>query len=143
MKKNIWKVILILSIIGIGLATYLFYNYLTKPVTTFCYINNKVNCDAVTKGEISTLFGVPVSLVGLIGYIVILVSSFLKNKKLVLGMASFGMVFCLYITFQEIFILKVICPVCLACQLDMLLVFLLGLKLNMSTHKVSLKKKSK
>lgn len=142
MKKNIWNIIFILAVIGIGLAIYLFYNYLTKPATMFCYVNSKVNCDAVTKGSISTLFGVPVSLIGLVGYIVILISSLLKNKKLVLGMATFGMIFCLYITFQEVFFLKVICPVCLACQLDMLLVFLLGLKLNLSADKISLNKKS-
>lgn len=139
-EGKIWKVVLFLAVIGIFLASYLFYNYLIKPPLQLCYINSNVNCDAVTKGEISTLFGVPVSLVGLIGYIVILISSIIKNKKMVFYMAGFGMVFCLYITFQEVFFLKVICPVCLACQLDMLLVFLLGLKLNFLTDKISLKK---
>ncbi len=109
---------------------YLFYNFLTKPAIESCYINSVVNCDAVTKGSLSTLFGIPVSLIGLIGYIVILFSSFIKNSKLLLAMSSFGMVFCLYITIQEVFGLKVICPVCLLCQLDMLIVFLLSLKLN-------------
>lgn len=119
-----------LSILGITLATYLFYNFLTKPAVESCYINSVVNCDAVTKGSLSTLLGIPVSLIGLTGYIVILFSSFIKNIKLLLFMSSFGMLFCLFITIQEIFLLKVICPVCLLCQLDMLTVFLLALKLN-------------
>lgn len=129
-KENIWKALIGLSILGIFLATYLFYNFLTKPAIESCYINSVVNCDAVTKGPLSTLFGIPVSLIGLTGYIVILFSSFIKNKKLVLAMSTFGMVFCLYITIQEVFLLKVICPVCLLCQIDMLAVFLLSLKLN-------------
>lgn len=129
-KNNIWKLLIGLSILGITLATYLFYNFLTKPAVESCYINSLVNCDAVTKGSLSTLLGIPVSLIGLTGYIVILFSSFIKNIKLLLFMSSFGMLFCLFITIQEIFLLKVICPVCLLCQLDMLTVFLLALKLN-------------
>lgn len=129
-KVNIWKALVILSIFGIFLAVYLFYNFLTKPAFESCYVNRIVNCDAVTKGPLSTLFGIPVSLVGLVGYVVILFSSILKNIKLLLAMSLFGMIFCLYITIQEVFGLKVICPVCLLCQLDMLTVFLLALKLN-------------
>lgn len=130
-KANIWKMAIFFSVIGIGLASYLFYNFLTKPATQICTINNQINCDAITKGSLSTIFGIPVSLVGLTGYIVILFSSLIKNKKLLLSMAAFGMIFCLYITYQELFKIKVICPVCLACQLDMLILFSLGLKLNL------------
>ena len=134
-KKNIYKILTILSVLGIGLAIYLFYNFLAKPMLESCYVNSVLNCDAVTKGSLSTLFGVPVSLVGLLGYVVILISSILKKEKLILGMSTFGMVFCLYITSQEIFLLKVICPVCLTCQLVMLCVFLLSLKLNFGFKK--------
>jgi uncharacterized membrane protein len=134
-KKSIWKALIILSSLGILLAIYLFYNFLTKPLVESCYINATINCDAVTKGSLSTLFGIPVSLIGLVGYIVILLSSILKQKLLVLGMSAFGMAFCLLITYQEIFILKVICPVCLACQLVMLTVFILAIYLNFKTHK--------
>jgi uncharacterized membrane protein len=129
-KNNIWKALIVLSVLGILLATYLFYNFLTKPLFESCYFNSRINCDAVTKGSLSTLFGIPVSLIGLLGYITILFSSVFKKKLLVLGMSTFGMVFCLFITYQELFILKVICPVCLTCQLVMLVVFILSLVLN-------------
>ena len=134
-KNNIWKALIWLSILGILLATYLFYNFLTKPLIESCYFNSRINCDAVTKGQLSTLFGIPVSLIGLTGYIVILLCSILKKKLLVLGMSTFGMVFCLFITYQELFILKVICPVCLACQLVMLIIFLLAIYLNLNIKK--------
>lgn len=134
-KENIWKTAIALSILGIFLATYLFYNFLAKPAIESCYINSVVNCDAVTKGPLATLFGIPVSLIGLMGYIVILFSSFIKNSKLLLAMSTFGMVFCLYITFQEVFNLQVVCPVCLLCQLDMFIVFILALKLNFGFKK--------
>jgi uncharacterized membrane protein len=129
-KNSVWKALICLSILGILLASYLFYNFLTKPLIESCYFNSHINCDAVTKGSLSTLFGIPVSLVGLIGYIVILLCSIFKKQLLVLGMVTFGMVFCLFITYQEVFRLKVICPVCLTCQLVMLTVFLLAIYLN-------------
>ena len=134
-KENIWKELIILSVIGIGLAIYLFYNFLNKPLVESCYVNSTINCDAITKGSLSTMFGIPVSLIGLIGYVVILLSSIYKKSKTALAMSAFGMIFCLSITYQEIFNLKVICPVCLTCQLVMLLVFLLALKLNLNSAK--------
>jgi len=129
-KNYLWKALIILSILGILLATYLFYNFLTKPLVESCYFNSHINCDAVTKGSLSTLFGIPVSLIGLVGYIVILISSIFRKKLLVLGMSAFGMAFCLFITYQELFRIKVICPVCLTCQLVMLAIFLLAIYLN-------------
>ena len=134
-KNTIWKALIILSSLGILLAVYLFYNFLTKPLVESCYFNSHINCDAVTKGSLSTLFGIPVPLVGLVGYIVILISSIFKQKLLVLAMSTFGKVFCLFITYQEIFILKVICPVCLTCQLVMFTVFLLAIYLNINPKK--------
>ncbi len=129
-KLNIWKVLTTLSVIGILLALYLFYNYLTKPVLESCYINSSVNCDAVTKGALSTILGIPVSIIGLFGYIGILLSSILRKSKTVLAIVTFGMIFCLYLTIQEIFVLHVICPVCLTCQLVMLLSFVIALTIN-------------
>jgi len=128
--RGLYKIILLLSVIGIGLASYLYYNYLNKPAVEFCTINDRINCDAVTKGPISMLFGIPVSFIGLTGYVVILLSVLFKFKKVILGAAIFGMVFCLRLTYLELFKLNVICPVCLLCQLDMLSIFILAIFLN-------------
>lgn len=128
--ERFYKVVVLLAAVGIVLAAFLFYNFLTKPAVEMCTVSERVNCDAVTKGTLATLFGIPVSLVGLIGYAVVLISACLKNKKAVLGVSAFGMVFCLRLTFLELFSVKVICPVCLACQIDMLILFLLSIVSN-------------
>ena len=125
-----WAWVTNLSLIGIILASYLFYNYLSPSPFTLCDVNSTINCDAVTKGPLAEFMGVPVSLVGLIGYALILVSSIIKNKKLLLFMTTFGMVFCLRLTYLEIFSLKVFCPVCGLCQLVMLILFVIALKLH-------------
>lgn len=132
-EKNIYKTSIILSLIGIGLAVYLFYSYLSPTPPGLCDISATVNCTAVTKGNLAEFLSIPVSLVGLIGYIFILYSSLMRLKKLHLFMSAFGMLFCLRLTFLEIFVEKVYCPVCLACQLVMLTLFILSLKLNRKT----------
>ena len=136
-KEDNWKYLIVLSFLGILLAIYLFINYLTKPLVESCYINSMVNCDAVTKGSLSTILGIPVSLIGLTGYVIILFSSIFKKRKIVLGMSSFGMLFCLYITLQEVIFLKVICPVCLLCQLVMLIVFIISVNINLHLKKTN------
>lgn len=120
------KFIRFLSVFGIGLASYLYINYLTQPVVRICTISSRVNCDAVISGEVSTTLGVPTSLYGLIGYVAILIFSLLNKKKWVFGVSLFGTLFCLRITFIEVFILKVYCPVCALCQLDMLALLILS-----------------
>lgn len=121
--KKIWTIITVLATIGIGLAIYLFYSYLSPNPPQICSINATINCDAVTKGPLAEWYGVPVSLVGLIGYIIILGSALGQKKWLALGMTTFGMLFCLRLTYLEIFVEKVLCPVCMMCQIVMLTIF--------------------
>jgi uncharacterized membrane protein len=127
-KKIMW--VKVLAIIGIGLAVFLLWEQMFRPSFQPCNINATVNCDAVIKGEVSNTLGIPTPLIGLIGYIIILFAAFKKNAKLILGMSAFGLAFCLYIAYRELFQLHVVCPVCILCQLDMITVFILGILLN-------------
>ncbi|MEI6327559.1 MAG: vitamin K epoxide reductase family protein [Candidatus Roizmanbacteria bacterium] len=132
---RIYRWITYVSIFGLGLALYLLWQRLATPSFQPCSINATVNCDAVIKGPVSLTFGIPTSLYGLTGYICILIASFKKWRRVVWGVATFGVLFCLRITFIEIFQLHVICPVCLACQLSMIAVWGLATRLiTMSPH---------
>lgn len=119
-----------LSLFGIALAVYLLYSQLTQPAWTPCYVNSAVNCDAIISGEVAKTFGIPTPLIGLVGYITIFFAALKKLPKLVLGMAAFGLIFCLYIGYVELVILKTICPVCIMCQLTMISVFVLSILAN-------------
>lgn len=129
MKDYLYKIIIPLSLVGIGLAIFLFYEYLFQPEVSPCYINSVINCEASTKGPLATTLGIPTALYGLLGYIIILVAAIKKWPKLVFGMSTFGLVFCLRITFIELFFIKQICPVCLACQVIMAILFILSILL--------------
>lgn len=128
--NKLYTAISVLAVIGIFLAVYLFWEYLIRPPVSPCYLNAVVNCEASTRGVLAKTLGIPTALWGLGGYLIIFLTAVLRRQKLVVGMATFGLFFCLRITFLEIFVIKQICPICLACQIVMLTIFILSLRLS-------------
>lgn len=128
--NKIFRWVQVLAVAGILLAIYLLWQQFYRPAFQPCTVNATINCDAIIKGEVSKTLGIPTPLIGLVGYIIIFISATLGKKKLMLGMASFGLVFCLYIGFVEIYFLKVICPVCILCQSFMIAIFGLSVTAN-------------
>ncbi len=123
----------ILSFVGILLAVYLMWQQLSRPAFQPCYVNSFINCDAVISGPVAKTLGIPTPLIGLVGYTVIFFAAVFRRKKLLLSMATFGLGFCLWLAYQELYILRVICPVCIACQLVMISVFSLAIVVNRKT----------
>lgn len=113
----------ILACVGILLSLYLLWQQMYRPAFQPCTINASINCDAIISGPVAKTLGIPTPLFGLIGYIVIFIAATIRMKKLLLGMSLFGLLFCLWIAYQELFLLKVICPVCIACQVIMFFEF--------------------
>lgn len=74
--------------------------------------------------------GIPTPLFGLIGYIVIFFSALYRKKNMLLGVASFGLSFCLWIAYKELILLHVICPICIMCQLIMITIFSFSILIN-------------
>lgn len=129
-KLKIYFWVKVLAVIGLVLGTYLMWEQVSRPAWQPCNINATVNCDAVVSGAVSKTLGIPTPLYGLVGYTLILIGAFTKNKKLILGMASFGLLFCMYIAYRELFQLHVVCPVCIGCQIDMIITFILAIMLT-------------
>ncbi len=119
-----------LAAVGIILALFLLWEQLFRPSFQPCYINSSINCDAVISGAVSKTLGIPTPIYGLVGYIIIFLSAVFKKKKLLLGMATFGLAFCLWIAFRELVQLHVICPVCILCDIDIITVFTLSVLLQ-------------
>ncbi len=130
MEKKIFKYVKVLSVVGIVLAVYLLWEQATQSPFKPCNINSRVNCEAVISGEVAKTLGLPTALYGLVGYSVILMAAIYQKKKLMLAVATFGLGFCLYLAYRELWQLKVVCPICIACQLIMISVFTLAIILN-------------
>lgn len=135
MKDKLYRWTSYLAVVGVGLAIYLLYEFLAPAHQSLCYLNSTINCEASTKGVLANTLGIPTAIWGLTGYVFIFLAAIKKWKRVLLGMATFGLVFCLRISFLEIFVLKVICPVCVACQLIMVVEFLLGVVIYRRSEK--------
>lgn len=126
-REKMYAIVKYLALFGIVLAVYLLYQQAFRPAFQICSVNSYINCDAIISGEVAKTLGVPTPIYGLLGYIFILYAALKSNLKLLLSMASFGLLFCLWIAYKELFLLRVICPICILCQIDMISVFVLGL----------------
>ncbi len=122
----LWKLVTGLAVFGISLAVYLLWQLYMRPTWAPCSVNDWVNCDALTKGSLSYTLGIPTAYYGLAGYVLILIASIKKWKRVLLGTAIFGLLFCLRIAYIEIVELKVLCPVCIGCQTAMIGVTILA-----------------
>lgn len=129
MKKTV-NILVVLSVIGLVLSLYSFLHFKGFTSGEFCTINETVNCDLVNKGPFSNFFGIPVALIGVLGYGFLLVGSLMKRKKLeqdkdltiFLLAASYGALgFSLYLTHIEAFVLKAWCLICVLSQITILL----------------------
>lgn len=113
---NLHKLNLVFSIVGITLASYIIYVQIFNPPTTVCYVNEKINCNAVFFGESSKVLGIPTPFYGMAGYILILIASIIKKPVVSFGASTFGFLFCLRLIIIEIFQLGEYCPICMLCQ---------------------------
>jgi uncharacterized membrane protein len=104
---------LALTIVGIGVAGYLTYVHYAgiKPACTA-----GGSCIKVQTSEWSKLDGVPVALIGLIGYVAILATLLAPDRDetrlSTLGLTLIGFGFSAYLTYRELFSIHAVCEWC-------------------------------
>lgn len=72
-------------------------------------------CEVIQLSHWSELFGVPVTLVGVITYVLIFISTFLKNDLGKLSgafLATVGAAFSIWLQYQALFVMEHFCPYC-------------------------------
>ena len=115
------RLIPVLSIIGLGVALYLTY---VETTNTLAVCGPVGDCNEVQASPFAKLFGVlPVGLLGALGYVGILGAWGLNRygrgtlarlaPMALFGMALFGVIFSIYLTYLELYIIKAVCIWCL------------------------------
>jgi len=123
----------IIIVIGIGVAGYLSYVE-TQSVDAIC--GPVGDCNTVQQSRFARLFDVlPVGVFGLFGYLG-LIAAWLVRRFLPMlekpaaisfwGMAFFAVIFSLYLTYLEPFVIKAVCIWCLTSAVIATLLLLLG-----------------
>jgi uncharacterized membrane protein/thiol-disulfide isomerase/thioredoxin len=123
-----WRwLIPLLCLVGIGVAGYLAYVETTQ-VEAVC--GPVGDCNTVQQSQYARLFGfLPIGFLGIVGYILILLAwggaSFGQVKLAayahlaLLGLATFGVLFSIYLTFLEPFVIGATCAWCLTSAIIM------------------------
>jgi uncharacterized membrane protein len=107
------RVMIALSVVGLGVAIYLTYVHYSgiQPVCTA-----GGSCIKVQTSQWSRLGGVPVALIGLIGYIGIVASLLAPDREetrlATLGLTLIGFGFSAYLTYRELFSIHAVCEWC-------------------------------
>jgi uncharacterized membrane protein len=113
MRIPLRRVMLVLSVIGLGVATYLTIIHYAG-INPACTAGQ--SCVKVQTSVWSKLDGVPVALLGLIGYIGITVSLLVPDREesrlATLGLTLVGFAFSCYLTYRELFSIHAICEWC-------------------------------
>lgn len=128
--RNRRLVIIVLTVLGIFVAGYLTWShYSGEPV----YCGGSNSCETVNNSRFAFLGPIPVALIGLAGYVIILVLSLIPPQEdrqwpllLIFGGALIGMILQWYLFYIEIFKLGAICFWCVTSQTLITLIFLLS-----------------
>ncbi len=89
-----------------------------KSATEFCDFSQKFSCDIVNRSEYSSIIGIPVAGIGVVGYIALLMlatrwRSRPETPNWLLCGAFVGLAFALYLTYIEAYVLTTWCILCL------------------------------
>jgi uncharacterized membrane protein len=116
--------ILVLAVIGTGVASYLTYVHY-EGLKVVC---SNTGCATVQSSRYAKLVGIPVATLGLVGYLGILGSLLIKSelgRMAGFGIALIGFLFSLYLTYRELFTIHAICEWCVSSAVLMTLLFIL------------------
>lgn len=117
-KSLMWGVA-VLAVCGVIVSSVSLQHHYARSKTAFCDIGETFNCDIVNRSEYSSILGIPVALIGMLGYAALAgLATVYRDRRetpsLLFGGAVAGLAFALYLTYVEGHILGVWCILCLS-----------------------------
>jgi vitamin-K-epoxide reductase (warfarin-sensitive) len=111
-------VIAVLALAGVIVSAVSLQRHYAKSATALCDFSQKFSCDIVNRSEYSTVEGIPVAGIGVVGYAALFaLATFWKSRaetpNRLLGAAIVGLAFALYLTYIEAYELMTWCILCL------------------------------
>jgi uncharacterized membrane protein len=131
-KKLIWAS-LVLAFIGMLDSVYLLIYKISKN-NAMCLGNG--DCSTVNASRYSEIYGIPVSLLGILAYLAIMALLFLELRKiisrenstlLVFGLSLVGVIFSSYLTYVEFYVIHAVCPFCIISAIVIALIFVISI----------------
>ena len=131
MKKSLWFTMVLA---GVGLLDSI-YLLIFKISNNNAMCLGSGGCSSVNASRYSELYGLPVSLYGVLAYlaIVLLIIFELKNiitkdisKLSLFGIGLIGFIFSVYLTYIEFYVIDAVCPFCVISAIVMTIIFVIS-----------------
>jgi uncharacterized membrane protein len=133
MEKSLYRISMILVVIGLLVSIYMTI-YKISSNEALCLGSG--DCSTVNASRYSEVYGIPVAVVGIVGYLAILAVHWYEKREkffekngpmLIFGMALAGFIFTVYLIYIEFAILQAFCPFCLTSQAAMTVIFIISI----------------
>jgi vitamin-K-epoxide reductase (warfarin-sensitive) len=141
-SQVLFWIIALLSLAGMIVSGISLQRHYAKSATAFCNLGEKFDCDIVNRSEYSSLMGIPVAGIGVVGYGLLLVLSTVRRLRsetrtqlLVAALAGLG--FALYLTYVEAYVLMTWCILCLTSLALIALITILAGVMQLRERKTS------
>jgi uncharacterized membrane protein len=119
LTQRLMSTVAILAVCGIVVSSLSLQHHYATSKTAYCEIGETFNCDIVNRSEYSSIFGIPVALIGMFGYAALagLATVYRERRETPATLfisAAAGLAFALYLTYIEARVLGVWCILCLS-----------------------------
>src|SRR3990172_9052707 len=119
-KSKLGKVdflMIAVSILGMAIMAYLTYLKFVSGKSSFCDIGESLSCSAVNQSVYSEFLGIPVAILGFLYFaavagIILTGIAEAATPSVILWITVASLVFSLYLSYAELFLLKTICIFC-------------------------------
>lgn len=132
MDKRLRQITIALTVIGLLVSIYMTIYKVTNN-ESMCIGSS--GCSEVNASRYSEVNGIPVALLGVVGYSAILALLFLEQRPgifqqngsmMFFGISLIGFLFTLYLIYLEVALIKAYCPFCLTSQAVMSIIFIIS-----------------
>jgi vitamin-K-epoxide reductase (warfarin-sensitive) len=118
-NRALFLPIAVLAVAGVVVSAVSLQRHYATSATAFCEFGERFNCDIVNRSEYSSLMGIPVAGIGIVGYGALLaMATFYRTRAetplRLLAAAVAGLGFALYLTYVEGYVLDTWCILCLS-----------------------------
>jgi uncharacterized membrane protein len=132
MGKWLFRISIGLAILGMLVSIYMTIFKLTDNAS-MCLGNG--GCSVVNSSSYAEVSGIPVAVIGVGGYLAILLILLTENRNvfleqnasiIIFGLALVGFLFTLYLVYVELALIHALCPFCVTSQITMTILFILS-----------------
>lgn len=123
--KKFLNAIVVLAVLGVGVSSYALWQHYAPLGSAFCNLGETFSCDLVNKSAFSEVFGIPVALIGILGYAgigALALGGLMDGTNVprlvpwLLAAAIVGLVFSFSLTYIEFFVIGAVCVLCVISQ---------------------------